>query len=65
MVEFKIVPHQYLPSVDVVEIWVNGVFRATLYPQEPNSVRLISDHLRGEPIQEVGRPQAWRATFKT
>lgn len=62
MVEFKIVRHTGRHA-NIVEIWVDGVFRAALYPQEPNTVRLISAHLTGDPVKEHGYPPGWVFVF--
>lgn len=62
MIKFKIVPHKVLP-INLVEIWVDGVFRGALYPQEPDAVLLISSHFAAPPIVEVGEPKAWRFVF--
>ena len=40
MVELRIAKH-CIRDVEIVEIYVDGVFRAALYPDEPNAVRLI------------------------
>lgn len=63
MVEFKVVDH-WLRSIKIVEIWIDGQFCAALYPQEPNAVRLISNHLAADPEPECDLPNAWRFVFR-
>lgn len=54
MIHFKIVPHIVL-EVDIVEIWIDDRMVGALYPQAPNSVRLITNHPDGGPyIETVG-----------
>ena len=62
MVEFKLVPHS-ARSVHIVEVWVDGTFQATIYPQEPNSIRVVSGYIDGNPEKESDWPQAWRFKF--
>jgi hypothetical protein len=67
MVEFRLKRHAISPRKEVVEVWVNGIFRATLYPIEPNAVRLISAHLIEDPKKEdIGQTpilDVWRFEF--
>jgi hypothetical protein len=43
-VEFKLARHD-IRHVDVVEIWIDGQMRATLYPDESGEgIKLISRH---------------------
>lgn len=67
MIKFKLVPHDIflhrdgrlglllrdiLPGRKLVEIWIDGKMVGCLYPQEPNSVQLISNHLEAGPYIE-------------
>jgi hypothetical protein len=65
MVELKLVPHSLFPDMRICEVWVDGVFRAAIYPREPNGIRLVSTHLDGDPTQEPGIPIVWNFDFKT
>lgn len=62
MIEFRLAKHDRRP-VQVVEVWVNGLFRACLYPQEPNTVKLISTHMVGDPQPGPDGPDAWCFVF--
>lgn len=50
----------------VVEIWINGKFRASLYPggADQQSVCLISMHLAAPPSPVPGFPPAWLFDFR-
>ena len=63
MVELRIAKH-CIRDVEIVEIYVDGVFSAAIYPQEPNVVRLVSTHLDGDPHAESGRSDAWCFAFR-
>jgi hypothetical protein len=46
VVTFKLAEHQLrLVKVLVCEVWVGNKMCAVLYPQEPDTIRLISNHL--------------------
>jgi hypothetical protein len=47
-VTFKLAPHKFYSTVTVVEIWVGEKMVGTIYPDEPNGVRLMSKHLEGD-----------------
>jgi len=74
MVEFKLVDHLFRP-VQIVEIWMKGCFCGSLYPQEPNGVRLISRYafLAADDESnaflaaddELDGCKAWRFAFRT
>lgn len=49
MVRFKTTTHSIQPGVKIVEIWVGSKMVATIYPQEPNGIRVISNHQLGVP----------------
>lgn len=47
MIQFKLVPHAIRGAeVEIVEVWVGSKMVAALYPELPNKVRLISNHLQ-------------------
>ena len=62
MIEFKVKQHA-IRQVQVVEVYVDGVFRAALYPLEPDGVRLISSHFSTEPHKEGDLP-SWTFRFE-
>jgi len=42
--EFRVVPHHFLPGVSVIEVWEDGQFLATLTPGKGGELRVISKH---------------------
>ncbi len=63
MVEFKLAKH-IVRDVEMVEIYVDGVFCGALYLEGPNAVRLISTHLAGEPHAVGVVRDVWRFVFQ-
>jgi hypothetical protein len=63
MVEFRIAEHCVLPA-QIVEIWVDGVFRGAVYPQEPDGIRFMSRYIAAGPEKEQSAPDSWCFTFK-
>jgi hypothetical protein len=67
MIEFKKVLHQMKSGVEIVEVWVNGKFRATIYPDSRDPViRIVSSHLEGEPenLTPQDNMKVWQFKFK-
>jgi hypothetical protein len=44
MIHFKIVPH-LMRKCDVVEVWDDRIFIATIAPHDPGELRIISKYL--------------------
>ncbi|OGG72082.1 hypothetical protein A3A35_02335 [Candidatus Kaiserbacteria bacterium RIFCSPLOWO2_01_FULL_51_21] len=52
-VTLKLTPHKVLRDTEILEIFVNGVFCATLTPDhEQGAVRLISAHIENSSTKE-------------
>lgn len=43
-VEFRVRPHE-LRECDVVEVWIDGEFKATITPADLPGVRIVSRHM--------------------
>jgi hypothetical protein len=50
-ITFVLASHSVTPETQVVEIWAGGKFVACLYPEGPDSVKLISRHLLEDKCQ--------------
>jgi hypothetical protein len=62
-VEFRKAYHT-ARAVEVIEVWVSGVFKAAIYPDhDTRGIRVISDHLTGEPVVSPGNPTICAFTF--
>lgn len=58
--EFKVKPHLTRGGVEIVEVWIDGKFTATITPSDIQGVRIISKH-----IAEVSQtPQVVSVEFK-
>jgi len=63
-VEFKIKDHSHRPC-KIVEVFVDGEFRAAIYPDEQGGIRVVSTHLRAEPAQvPLGEGGIWQFLFE-
>ena len=67
MVEFKLVDHSIRRNVQMVEVYVNGRFRATITPDhDKGSIRVVSTHLADKPTyltDLAGDPRMWEFQF--
>ena len=67
MIHFKIAAHDNLPDVEVVEVWRDDTMVATIYPQQPDSLRIFSFYLDcvGYETKPVGDmiPSGYRMQF--
>lgn len=60
MIQYKVERHQVKNS-EVFEVWIDGVFMAAIYPNdEGNGFRLMSRHLKEDPIEYPTLPGNFR-----
>ena len=54
--EFKVMPHAELPDTEMVEYWVDGIFKAGIYA-DSDGIRVVSKYMVG-PKPAPGWPPA-------
>jgi hypothetical protein len=55
MIHFEEGKHD-ITGTKVVEVWIDSKMVATIYPNEPNSIRVLSAHQRGTALQYKAAP---------
>jgi hypothetical protein len=66
LVRFVVQRHA-VRDVEVVEVWVDGVFKATIVPDDGDGIRVISRWFTLRPaslLQLEDRVEAWRLLFR-
>jgi len=65
MIEFKQKHHGILPDTTMVEVWVDGEFRAAIYRNDTGTgIKVVSSHIRGEPVySDAGGIEQWDFKF--
>ena len=63
MIKFKISEHYGIEGEKVVEITRDGMLLAAVYKHEPDTIRLISSHVK-EVHRDAGIPKVWEFKFE-
>jgi hypothetical protein len=54
---FRIGPHSERPGEDMVEVYINGIFAAAIYPaSNGNGVHVVSKYMHDLPMPTPGMP---------
>lgn len=59
VVEFNIRPHDITPGVNVVDVLIDGVMAAVIFPDSSNRIKLMSAHIadaqmfEGDPVPAI------------